>query len=247
MCRTISFDEGPQQDIGVAWNYSGADMWAAWVDLNSASAALADAEQRLDDLLQLRSDPQEAKVKVAQAEAAYQTALAEVDVAQARLETLKAQPRAEQVALAETQVKQAEADLAGLKVQLDKHVLEAPRSGQVVARAVHEGEMATPGAAMLTVADLSQLTLTVYVPAPDVSLVSIGQEVSVYVDAFPGEPFTGHVTFIGEKAEFTPKNVQTKEERVNTVFAVKIQLENPDQRLKPGMPADVILAAEPQL
>jgi HlyD family secretion protein len=67
--------------------------------------------------------------------------------------------------------------------------------------------------------------------------------VNVFVDAFPGVSFPGHITFIADQAEFTPKNVQTKEERVNTVFAVKIKLDNEDHRLKPGMPADAVLSA----
>jgi multidrug efflux pump subunit AcrA (membrane-fusion protein) len=92
------------------------------------------------------------------------------------------------------------------------------------------------------------VTLTVYVPEPDIGKLSLGQEVDVFVDSFPGEAFTGHITYISDNAEFTPKNVQTREERVNTVFAVKIQLDNPDHRLKPGMPADAILSeGQPEL
>jgi HlyD family secretion protein len=75
----------------------------------------------------------------------------------------------------------------------------------------------------------------------------VGQQVEVFVDTFPGEPFMGEIIFINDEAEFTPKNVQSKEERVNTVFAIKIRLEDETQRLKPGMPADVILAAGPEL
>jgi HlyD family secretion protein len=102
--------------------------------------------------------------------------------------------------------------------------------------------MAVPGTPLLTLADLSSLTLVVYVPEPDINLVSVGQQVKVKVDAFPDETFTGQVSFINDEAEFTPKNVQTKEERANTVFAVKIKLEDEVQQLKPGMPADAILA-----
>jgi HlyD family secretion protein len=95
---------------------------------------------------------------------------------------------------------------------------------------------------MVSLADLSDLTLTVYVPEPDMGLVSLDQPVSVYVDTFPGERFEGNVSYISNEAEFTPKNVQTKEERVNTVFAVKIKLNDQNQLLKPGMPADAVLS-----
>ncbi|GIK37212.1 MAG: hypothetical protein BroJett011_10450 [Chloroflexota bacterium] len=241
------FPEGAKQDTGVAWNYAGADMWAAWVDLNSAGAERNDTEIALNDLLRLRNDPQEAQLQVAQAEAAYQTALAEVEVAKAQLQILKAGPRTEQVAVAEAQVKRAEANLAALQVQREKYTLVAPLAGWVVERTAHEGETAVPGTPLLTLADLTDLTLTVYVPEPDIGQVTLGQKVKVFVDTFPGEPFTGRVTYISDEAEFTPKNIQTQEERANTVFAVKIKLENEDQRLKPGMPADAIFAEGPEL
>jgi len=241
------FKEGDKRQAWTSWNLAGADMWQTWVDLNSAVAEREEAETRLNDLLRLRNDPQEAQIKVAQAEAAYQTAQAEVEVARARLEWLKAGPRSEQVAVAEAQVRQAEASLEALAVKQDKHTLTTPIRGWVVERVAHEGEMASPGAALMTLADLTGVNLIVYVPEPDVGAVSVGQKVKVFVDAFPGEPFIGAITYISDQAEFTPKNVQTKEERLNTVFAVKIRLENEDQRLKPGMPADAILSTGPEL
>ncbi|MBN1221040.1 MAG: efflux RND transporter periplasmic adaptor subunit [Anaerolineae bacterium] len=240
----FDFPEGDKQQAGVAWNFAGADQWEAWVNLNSAITERDDAQTVLNDLQRLRNDPQEAQIKVDQAEAAYQAALAEVAVAQAQVDVLNAGPRQEQVAIVEAQVEQAQAALDALEVQGAKHTLVAPSNGWVVKKTAHEGEMATPGMTLLTLADLTNVTLTVYVPEPDVGAISINQEVKVYVDSFPGEPFTGHITYISDKAEFTPKNVQTKEERVNTVFAVKIKLDNPDQRLKPGMPADAILSQE---
>lgn len=241
------FKEGDKRQAWSNWNLAGADMWQAWVDLNSAVAEREEAATRLKDLLRLRNDPQAAQIQVAQAEAAYQTAQAEVEVAKARLERLKAGPRSEQVAVAEAQVRQAEASLEALEVKQDKHTLTTPIRGWVVERVAHEGEMATPGAALMTLADLTGVNLIVYVPEPDVDTVSVGQQVKVFVDAFPDEPFSGTITYISDQAEFTPKNVQTKEERINTVFAVKIRLENEDQRLKPGMPADAILSDGPEL
>jgi multidrug efflux pump subunit AcrA (membrane-fusion protein) len=246
-CIQFELPEGVKQDAGVAWNYAGAEMWAAWVDLNSAVANRDDTQLLLNDLLRLRNDPQEAQLRVAQAEAAYQTALAEVDVAKAQLDILKAGSRSEQIAVAQAQVEQAEAALAALIVNRDQHQLLAPQAGYVVKQVAHEGEIATPGAPLLVLADLENLTLTVYVPAPDVGLVSTGQKVKVLVDSFPGESFTGTVIFINNEAEFTPKNIQTKEERASTVFAVKIKLDNEDQRLRPGMPADAVLAEQGSL
>jgi multidrug efflux pump subunit AcrA (membrane-fusion protein) len=214
ICVTRTLPEGEKRAAGTAWNYAGADMWEAWTNLNDAVAKQGDAETVLNDLLRLRNDPQEAQIEVAQAEAAYKTALAELEVAKAGLEILKAGPRAEQIVVAEAQVRQAEASLRALNVQRDKHTLLAPLAGWVVEQSAHEGEMAVP-------------------------------DVTVFVDTFPHTPFTGYITYISDQAEFTPKNIQTREERTTTVFAVKIKLENEDQRLKPGMPADAILLAGP--
>lgn len=243
----VEFPEGIKQQASVNWNLASADEWEKWVNLNSAQTAYVDAQTTLNDLLTLRNDPQAAQVKVAQTEAAYQTALAQVGVAQAQLDLLRAGARQEQIAVAEAAVKQAEAGLTVLQVQRDQHNLIAPLTGWVVEQPAHEGEMSTPGITLLTLADLNQMTLTVYVPEPKIGLVAVGQQVEVAVDAFPGEFFKGRIIFINNEAEFTPKNVQSKEERVNTVFAVKIRLEDEAQRLKPGMPADVILAPGPEL
>lgn len=241
------FPEGTKQQASINWNLASADEWEKWVNLNSAQTAYADTQATLNDLLTLRNDPQAARVKVAQTEAVYQTALAQVEVAQAQLNLLWAGARPEQIAVAEAAVKQAEAGLTALQVQRNQHTLAAPLTGWVVELPAHEGEMSTPGMTLLTLADLNQMTLTVYVPAPKIGLVAVGQHVDVSVDAFSGESFTGQIIFINNEAEFTPKNVQSKEERVNTVFAVKIRLEDKTQRLKPGMPADVILASGPEL
>lgn len=243
----FNFSEGEKQQAGVAWNLAGADQWAAWVDLNTATAQRDEVETGLNDLLRLRHDPQVAQIQVAQAEAAYQTALSEVDVAAARLGILEAGPRAEQIAVAQAQVDQAEAALTALTVDRNKHILVAAQSGWVTEKVANEGEMAVPGTTLLKLADLGNVTLTVYVAGSNIDTVSVGQAVDVRVDAFPGQSFTGHVTFINDEAEFTPKNVQTREERVNTVFAVKIKLDNEDQQLKPGMPADAILNTRVEL
>lgn len=247
ICRTFTFPGSYLQAASTTWNYAGADMWGAWVNLNGVVAAREDAETALNDLLRLRNYSQEAQIRVAQAEAAYNTALAEVEVAKAGLQILNAGPRAGQIAVAEAQVKQAQTSLRALSVQRNKYTLVAPLAGWVVEQPVHEGEMAVPGATLLTLADLTEVTVTVYVPEPDVDTVSIGQEVTIYVDAFPDTPFSGSISTISNQAEFTPKNIQTREERTTTVFAVKIRLKNEDQRLKPGMPVDAVLSEGPNL
>jgi multidrug efflux pump subunit AcrA (membrane-fusion protein) len=143
-CITIRMPEGVKQDAGVAWNLAGANMWAAWVDLNTSVTARDDAETRLNDLLRLRDDPQAAQVQVTQAEAAHETALAEVSVAEAQLEKMEAGPRAELVSVAQAQVAQSEAALAALDVERQKSVLVAPLSGSVVDRVAHRAKWRCP-------------------------------------------------------------------------------------------------------
>ncbi|MBC7249123.1 MAG: efflux RND transporter periplasmic adaptor subunit [Anaerolineae bacterium] len=216
-------------------------LWQAWVQLETAKAARDSAQQYLSDLLTIRADPQDVDTQIDDAKARYDSAQAAVAMAEAQLAALKAGPTEEQVAAARAQVEQAEAALKTLEVQLAKMVVYAPQDGVVVERAASVGELAVPGATLLTIANLDEVTLTVYVPEKDLGLVQLGQEVEVTVDAYPGRIFRGQVVQIATEAEFTPKNVQTKEERVNVVFAVEVRLPNPDHALKPGIPADAVL------
>jgi multidrug resistance efflux pump len=143
--------------------------------------------------------------------------------------------------VAEAQIAQAEAAASGLQAQIEKMALLSPIDGVVTSRSAHAGEAALPGATLLTIANLDEAKLTIYVPEDELNRVYLGQEVEVQVDSFPGRVFVGIVSYISQQAEFTPKNVQTEKERVNMVFAVKVRLPNPDHLLKPGMPADATL------
>jgi RND family efflux transporter MFP subunit len=195
----------------------------------------------LDNLLTVRENPQELDTKVDTAKTRYERAEAAVQAAQAQLEALKAGATQEQITVVEAQVKQAQAAADLLKVQLDKMTLIAPTSGLVMERTVHRGEMAAAGATLMTIANLDEVTLTIYIPEDEIGKVKVGQTVEVSVDSFPGKVFEGRVNYIASEAEFTPKNVQTQKERVNMVFAVKVKIPNPEHKLKPGMPADATI------
>jgi multidrug efflux pump subunit AcrA (membrane-fusion protein) len=119
--------------------------------------------------------------------------------------------------------------------------VRSPIDGVVLDQAMQSGEIAMPGGTIVTVGDLQNLTLTVYVPEERLGEVSLGQAYPVTVDAFPDTQFTGQVSYISDQAEFTPRNVQTVEGRKDTVYAVRLLLSNPDMALKPGMPADVTI------
>lgn len=117
--------------------------------------------------------------------------------------------------------------------------IRTPIAGVVLYRSVEPGEVAAPGAPLITVADLDRLTLTVYVPEDRYGQIALGGTYSVTVDSFPGVVFTGIVSHIADRAEFTPRNVQTTDSRKTTVFAIDLDLAPSGGKLKPGMPADV--------
>lgn len=124
-----------------------------------------------------------------------------------------------------------------------KDLVRSPIDGVVLYRSVELGEVAVPGAPMFTIADLSRLTLTVYVPEDRYGQMALGQTYPVMVDSFPEFYFKGTVSHIADQPEFTPRNVQTVDSRKNTVYAIRLDLEPTGGKLKPGMPADVTLQA----
>jgi HlyD family secretion protein len=211
---------------------------AARANLAASEAVLAGARSQLALLIAMRDNPLTLITQANAAKTAYEQAEAALSVAKANLASVKAGPLAEDVAIAEARVKQAEAALGSVEAQLDKLNLTAPRDGIITERPASPGELAAPGATLMNLGDLDQVTLTVFIPETQIGRVRVGQTAGVEVDAYPGQTFEGTVVFIAPEAEFTPKNVQTEEERVNLVFAVKITLDNRDHRLKPGMPAD---------
>jgi HlyD family secretion protein len=209
-----------------------------------AEETQAGAQTQLENLLQMHDNPVSLNTAVNQAKAQYDDASAAVGVAQASLDALSARPTTDEVAVAQAQVSQAEAALGILEVQLEKMTLYSPLSGLVSNRSIYAGETASPGATLMTIANLDEVKLTVYIPENRYGRIQLGQEVEVQVDSFPGKVYEGQVVYISSEAEFTPRNVQTKEERVNTVFAVKILIPNPEHDLKPGMPADATIVVD---
>ncbi len=215
--------------------------WQGWAGVNSAGAAYDGAREALDLLVQIQKNPQSMRAQGNAAEAQYRAAAAAVAQAQAYLEGLEAGPTPEEIAVLEAQVRQAQAQLESARTVLAKLTLTAPVGGQVVEVIGHAGELASPGVPLVTLADLEHLTLTVYVPQNRLGQVRVGQPVEVTVDSFPGRVFLGRVATIATEAEFTPRNIQTADERANMVFAVKVAIPNPDRALKPGMPADAVI------
>jgi len=220
--------------------------WKAWVGVDAAKAKLQGARSSLANLLEMRDNPQELNANIDAAETGYRQARAAVQEAQAQLDALRSGATQEQIAAAEAQVQQARAALDRLLTEQEKLTINAPVGGLVLELSIREGELAAPGATILTLGDLDEVTLTVYVPENQLGKVNVGQEVEVRVDSFPDQVFLGTVVAIASEAEFTPRNVQTEEERVNMVFAVDVSIPNPDHKLKPGVPADATIITEEQ-
>lgn len=125
-----------------------------------------------------------------------------------------------------------------LEHQKERQTLTAPFDGWVVRTVFEVGENAPPGVPAVVVADWRELTLKVYLPEDRFGRVAMNQRAEITVDAYPNERFSGVVTFIASQAEFAPRNLQTREDRIKSVYAIKLRVPNADLRLKPGMFAD---------
>ena len=234
---------------------TGAD-----VDIAVAEADLATAQAQLEqaqrDYERVKDGPSEADIAVleAQIDIAQQEyearkngpdpddlnlAQARVESAQAALALAQADTIQEQLDVALAQVDAAQAALSVIQIQLDKLLLTAPVDGIVLYRSVEAGEVVLPGRSAITIGNLDDLTITVYVPEDRYGQIRLGDQASVAIDSFPGDTFTGTVIRIADQAEYTPRNVQTAEGRSTTVFAVDLSVDDPSGKLKPGMPADV--------
>ena len=116
--------------------------------------------------------------------------------------------------------------------------LRAPFAGVITVRQAELGEVVVPGTPVVTLADLDHIWLRAYVAETDLGRIRWGQEATIATDTYPGKQYRGRVSFISSTAEFTPKSVQTYKERVTLVYRIKIDIDNPNHELKPGMPAD---------
>ncbi len=193
---------------------------------------------RPEELAGARAAVAAASAQVTAATRVREQAAAQVKAAQAVLDEARNGTTQETKDLADAQVAQAKGALkSATEVQGQTRIL-APCDGRVTLRNVEPGELVTPGQPIIRVADMQHVWTRVYVPETKIGQLKLGQKATVVTDAYANKQFTGTVSEIAETPEFTPKNVQTKEERVKLVFGVKIALENPLQELKPGMPAD---------
>ncbi len=174
--------------------------------------------------------------EVAEAEARLRAAQAGVGIAESGRKEIEVQQRGVQAARARE--RELIAQLEAAETQRAYTEAHSPIDGVVLLKSVEFGQVVNSGTPVVTVGDIENLWMNIYIPETQTGLVKLGQTVKVKVDSFPDQNFTGTVTFISSESEFTPKTIHTPEERVKLVYRVKVSLRNTGQKLKPGMPAD---------
>jgi HlyD family secretion protein len=224
-------------------------------DIKAAEQSVADAtaevEQRkldLDRAEQLFGRDAIAAQDRDRAQTAFKRAQAQYQTAQQHLSEVREGSRPEEIAIAHANVKAARETLGLSRINLEYTTLRAPSAGVIAVRQSELGEVVSPGTPVVTLTDLDHVWLRAYVAETDMGRVHYGQEATIRTDTYPGKTYRGRISFIADKAEFTPKSVQTFKERVTLVYRIKIDVENPNHELKPGMPADatIVLPAASQ-
>jgi HlyD family secretion protein len=222
-------------------------------DIRQAEAALKQAEAALkvaeDDARRMRELFRTGSVTSKQADdagARLTVAAAQRDAADEALGKVRKLARPEEVQAAEARLDQARAAADLLAKSIADCAIIAPTAGVVTHKVLEKGEFVTPGSTVVTLSELDSVYVMIYLTEKEIGRVRLGDAADVGIDAFPGRAFPGRVTYISPEAEFTPKNVQTKEDRVKLVFGVKVEIENKDGLLKPGLPADATIRVAPE-
>lgn len=217
-----------------------AQLEQAEHDLHLAREQFATAEAGLVQAVAERNRAEKDYVRYRELLADGAIAPQIVDQARASFEAARAAQdgSSRQIEAAKARIQSAEAGLALAKANLADTRVVGPFSGTILRKFVEEGEVVAAGTPLVTFVDLSKLYVKVYVPEQDIGKVKLGNPARVYVDAFPKRFFEAMVSEVSQQAEFTPRDIHMKDERVKLVFAVKLSLRNPEGFLKPGMPAD---------
>jgi HlyD family secretion protein len=203
-------------------------------DYDAAAGAVRAAQERLG---MLEEGSRIEEIRAARAD--RDRAAAALEAARAAAATVDI--RAQEVRVAEAAVRETQANVKRLETQVAELEVFAPLDATVLTKSAEAGEVVTAGKPIVLLGDLDHPWIKVYVPETSLGKIKLGTAARVFVDSFPQQPFQGIVTWISDQAEFTPKNVQTAEERVNLVYAVKVTIQNSQRRLKAGMPADAEL------
>ena len=219
----------------------GREIDSAVAALDAAEAGLAQQQHELRRVQSLYENKVLSNSEFERISAAVAAIQAQRDQAQAQVDMLREGSRAEEIREARNRLQEAEKAVELAQLNLDRCRLFAPIQGRILLKSREVGETVAAGTPIVTIGDLSRPWLNLYVNERDLGRIGLGMKAQVMIDSFPQQPFEGKVTFIAQKSEFTPKNIQTQDERVKLVYRVKIELDNRDQALKPGMPADAVI------
>jgi HlyD family secretion protein len=214
--------------------------------LAAATERLRDAERDLERTQMLFEGGAVSREALDKARVTFDVAKSQYDQAQEQVTILETGPRREKIEAQRAQVAQADAAVRVIDATLANMTLRAPFDGIVTVRHREPGEIVAAGSPVLTVMNPADRWVRIYVPETRIGAVRLGQAAEITSDTYPTKIYRGEVVFIASQAEFTPKTVQTTEERVKLVYAVKVRItEDPTSDLKPGMPADVRLDLGP--
>lgn len=220
-------------------------------DITQASEALRQAQINRqqasldrDRMEKLYASKSVTKKQYDDAVSRYDITQAQYNAAQENLSKMKNLARPEELRQANANVKRSDAGVKLLQKNISDCYVVSPVNGIIVKKYIERGESVMPSASLLKISDLSVVDLVIYVSEEELGKVKLGQKAQVSVDSYKDKVFTGKVIYISPEAEFTPKNIQTKDERTKLVFAVKIQVHNPEFKLKAGMPADAVISLQ---
>jgi HlyD family secretion protein len=232
------------------WQYQYEQARAGYV-MAEAQYSLALKGAREEDIIQAEANYKNAQSDLNRMEELYRArsisekqlddARTRFTVSQQIWEKMKRGSRTEEIVAARARRDQAKALMASLQKKLNDCVVTAPAAGVIAKRYMEEGELAGTGMALFRISDFTNMDITIYVSEVDLPKVALNQDAAVSIDSYPKKDFMGKVVFISPTAEFTPKNIQTKDERTKLVFGVRVKVPNPDGVLKAGVPADVTI------
>jgi HlyD family secretion protein len=261
--KHIAADEGDIVRIGDTLLIIDNTDWGYQLQQTRGGYEMAEAQFRLalkgareEDVIQSEANYQNAEDDVKRMEELFRVkSISEKQLDDARTrftisqqiwEKTKRGSRQEEIDAARARRDQTKAQMASLQKKVNDCVVTSQAAGTITKRFVEQGELASTGMALYRVSDYSTMDITIYVSESNLPKVKLNQKAMVTIDAFQKKEYEGKVTFISSTAEFTPKNIQTKDERTKLVFSVKVKVPNPDGTLKAGIPADVTLRVENQ-
>ena len=217
------------------------DVKAAEEAVVAAQANRKLAADELERTRNLQKGDAATKEMVDQAETHFRVAQSQLAQAEQNAEKVKHLARPEDISGASARVEQLEAERDRVRKLIDDAFITSPTNGIITHKVLEQGELAAQGSTVATVTDLSKMYLMIYVTETDLPRVKLGETVDVHVDGMPHKSYPGIISFISPEAEFTPKNIQTKDDRIKLVFGVKVEVANPNGELKKGLPADAVV------